>query len=57
MICCTKQIRIVQSPTINFIFFTISNLHYTVFVSLAHIPFPEKNELLPQNEGDLDAGS
>ena len=37
MICRTGQLCIVQSPTMNFIFFTISNLNYTVFVSLAHI--------------------
>ena len=37
MICRTGQICIVQSPTMNFIFFTISNFNYTVFVSLAHI--------------------
>ena len=36
MICRTGHICIVQSPTMNFIFFTISNLNYTVFVSLAH---------------------
>ena len=34
IVCRTGQICIVQSPTINFIFFTISNLNYTVFVSL-----------------------
>ena len=35
MICRTGQICIVQSPTMHFSFFTISNLNYTVFVSLA----------------------
>ena len=37
MICHTGQICIVQSPTMNFICFTILNLNYTVFVSLAHM--------------------
>ena len=46
MICRTGQICIVQSPTMNLIFFTISNLNYTVFVSLAHIQglFKEMNK-------------
>ena len=38
MICVTRKIRIVQPPTINFIFvLTMSNLNYTVVVSLAII--------------------
>ena len=37
MLCRTGQNCIVQSLTMNLIFFTISNLNYTVFVILAHI--------------------
>ena len=54
MICRTGQICIVQSPTMNFIFFTVSNLNYTVFVSLAHMIIIKLHQMLIENDLQLD---
>ena len=44
----------VQSPKMNFHFFTVLNLNYTVFVSLAHMPCMV-NDIYPKYTGNVHA--